>query len=578
MKSTLNDFTSWHCCNTHNIRLLYGPRFALSFAPLASFHMECHSQIRPQPHSVRYHSDFIPDPLNSYNYPSSLTVPIFHAELSFINVSSTMACEQPPNASIPPVYHEGRVLVISCLTTVATIIGSGILALPVSLYNVSLNLFLITFTIIFFCQVSAIFVTVELMQLSQKRLLTPSLDYQSIHPLRQPHDTHSLHLIRKPRVSLFLIARHYFRSYFLRSIFYVFTFLSFLSMLVSYGLAGPQAIWQILHPSIISRPPMFLFYLYWAVGTIAVIFFLDALLAVFGGLTVIKGALFVSVVVLVAAVPRAARPFSIVSLFSGFGGLSNLASPFLIGIVALGGISNTLPVTFNLLPPNASKLQVTRYRTSVILGLFFCYLLNVGWVLAVLQVVPRSAPEGQPSLTESYQRGHISTVPLIAVLERHRVITGAALKAIEVIVELFIIISTGVSFFVIAAGLKSFVDGIADAILSCRMVRHLSPLGVIALGYILSFGSVLLIIVSNPRGFISIMTHLSSLSFIVQGGLLLFWMLLNARRSDDNLQTICLKMSPRTVAGWTIYSLPLLIFAAFVATAGPIIGIKMGEE
>lgn len=489
-----------------------------------------------------------------------------------------MAHQQVPTTSTSPAYHEGRVLVISCLTTVATIIGSGILALPVSLYNVSLNLFLIIFTVIFFCQVSTVFVTVELMQLSQQRFLTPSLNYQSIQPLHQSPDGDPHQYIRKPKVSLFSIASHHLRSYFLRSIFYIFTFLSLLSVLVSYGLAGPQAIWQILHPSIITRPPVYLFYLYWAVGTIAVIFFLDTLLAVFGALTVVKGALFVSVVMLVAAVPKAVRPFSLSSLFFDFGGLTNMASPFLIGIVALGGIPNTLPVTFNLLPSGASKQQVSRYRTSVILGLFFCYVLNIGWVLATLQVVPRSAPEGQPSLADSYRRGQISTVPLIAVLERHRAITGTVLKTIEIIVELFIIISTSVSYFVTAAGLKSFVDGIADATLTCRAVHHLTPFGVIVLAYALSFGSVLFIIISNPRGFISIMTHLTSLSFVVQGGLLLFWMLLNARRSDDNLQTICLKMSPRTVKGWTIYSLPLLTFAAFVATVGPMIGIKIGKE
>lgn len=488
-----------------------------------------------------------------------------------------MTGQQSSNNSPPaPVYHEQRVLVITCLTTIATIIGSGILALPVTLYNVSLGLFLCIFTITFVSQIAVICVFVELMQLSQKRLIARSINYQPIQSLPQSHEEHSHRHIPKPRVSLFSVAHHYLRSNILRYVFYIFTFLSFLAMLVSYGLAGPQAIWEILDPVITARPPTFLYYLYWAFFTVCVVFFVDALLGVFGTLTVIKGTLFICVVILVAALPKAVRPFSVRRLLFDFGGLRNIASPFLVGIVALGGLPNTLPVTFNLLPSNASKLQVTRYRASVILGLFFCYLLNIGWVLAVLQVVPRSAPGSLPSLAISYQQGQISTVPLIAVLERHEALTGTTLKFIELFVELFIVISTIVSFFIIAAGLKSFVDGIVDGSLSSRLTRNLTPRGVTILYYSLSFGSVLLIIVSNPQGFISIMTHLSALSFVVQGGLLLFWMLLDARKSDTEEQAISLKMSAPTVAAWMTYSSPLFLFAAIAATIGPMIGIRIG--
>ena len=73
--------------------------------------------------------------------------------------------------------------------------------------------------------------------------------------------------------------------------------------------------------------------------------------------------------------------------------------------VTLGGLANTTLVTFNLLPGNATVKQVARY-----------------------------------------EEGQISTVPLIHALHNGRAVTGLVLKAVEVIVELFIFVSKGVSW------------------------------------------------------------------------------------------------------------------------------------
>lgn len=501
---------------------------------------------------------------------------------------STRASCTPPKP-----YHEFRVLSICCLITIATIIGSGILALPVSLYNVSVNIFMISFTVTLFCQLGIICVFVELMQRSQHRLLFNSASNQSIlttittsteaintsstrgsPPSQNPTD-HLLIHESSPRVSLSSVANHYLKSTILRSIFYFFTFLSFIALLVSYGLAGPQAVWQLINNGSISQPPPYLYVLYWSIGTIAVVFFLDILLGVFGSFTVVKGALFISVVIIVATLPQAVRPFSLPSLFSDFSGLRNSGSSFLIGIVALGGLPNTMPVTYALLPRNPTASQIAKYRASVVLGVVLSYFLNIGWVLAVLQVVPRDAADGVPSLALSYQKGQISTVPLVAILVRNHDVPASLLDMIEVIIEMFIIVSTGVSFFVISAGMKNFVDGIVDGLVADQQSLRFPPKLITVVGYILSFGSVLVIIVSNPQGFISFMTHFTALSFVFQNGLFLFWMLRRSRKSDSR-SLIPLAMRPGSVAAWVLYCVPLLVLAAAIAIVGPFIGIKLG--
>lgn len=401
---------------------------------------------------------------------------------------------------------------------------------------------------------------------------------------------------RQPKeVSLACLARHYLPITFLRYIFYVFTFLSFVSVLVSYGLAGPQAVWQLASTGPTTHPPHIVFAIYWAIGTSAVVFFVDALLGVFGSFTVLKGVLFVCVVIIVSALPAGARPTSITMLFSDFSGLSHAATPLLVSCVALGGLSNTMPVTFKLLPASPSRVQVARYRSSILLAAFLCYLLNVGWVLAVLQVVPRVAEKGEPSLTNAYNLGQISTVPLIDALHGGDSVKGAVLKSIEIIVELFIFVSTGVSFFVTAAGMKSFVDGGVANFGQRWRNENMWKWVPKAVAYIFAFGSVLAIVLLNPNGFIAVLTRFSSLALNLQAGALLFVMLYYSRRgkfanvADDATQAEMGEAGTRKddeelvplamgdLQAWSIMSLcvPFFIAACVLAALGPFLGIKM---
>lgn len=411
-------------------------------------------------------------------------------------------------------YNEWAVLPLVTLTSIATVIGSGILALPVTLASTPVPLFLLLFTAALAAQILVVLAVTELLQRARAAQLARG--YDSIPSSSVVED-----------VSLYNLARLFLPSLGLRAVYYVSTFLGFVAIIVSYGLAGPQAVWQLMSAATSSAPPIPVFVFYWAVGTIAVTLFVEQLLPVFGSFTVLKGVLFVAVIFIVAMLPAGARVTSVGGLMADMHGWQNSASPFLMSCVALGGLANTTPVTFNLLPPHPTASQVRRFRGAVILAIFLCYALNVGWVFAVLQVVPRTAPDGKVSLTQAYDEGQISTIPLVAVLHSGDAVGGSVLKSIELIVEMFIVVSTAVSYFVMSTGMKSFLDGIARN--PPRQVARIPVFYTQWFLYALSFGSILGLVVGNPKGFISVLTRFSSLTLNLQAGLLLFVMLYYSR-------------------------------------------------
>lgn len=388
-------------------------------------------------------------------------------------------------------------------------------------------------------QVAVVYAIVELLQRAREAIvIAPIPSLAAAGQIAEPGSPGSYESIPveqngRQDVSLFAIADLFLPNKPVRYVYFATTFLCFVSIMVSYGLAGPQAVWQLLSPGAQpAPPPQYVFVIYWTLGTGAVVFFVDQLLGVFGSFTVLKGALFIGVVIIVALLPDAARVESLHTLFQDFSGWSDAAAPFLMSCVALGGLANTTPVTFSLLPVKASRAQVGRYRAAILVAVVVCYLLNVGWVLAVLQVVPREADPGKASLTVAYEEGQISTVPLIDVLHNGNAVKGAVLKAVEIIVEMFIFVSTGVSFFVTAAGMKSFVDGATSTVPAKFPTFRRGILSKVpqAFAYLAAFGSVLAIIVANPDGFISVLTRFASFTMNLQAGALLFLMLYNSRR------------------------------------------------
>lgn len=478
----------------------------------------------------------------------------------------------------PPVYNEWRVLIVTTLTSVATIIGSGILALPVTLYQTTVPIFLAIFTVALVAQAATVYVTIELIQHSTHSVATsspprsPSTTYEAtasdtsaneededVESQPQQNDEEEQAQQRAADVSLFTLASKYLPFAVLRYIFHATSFLTFIGLLSSYALAGPQAIWQLFTrgTALSSDPPSYAFFMFSVLGILTVIFFLDALLPFFSSLTVVKGGLFIAVVLLVMSLPSSARIHSIGDLLTEPPKYSSVAVAFLMCTVAIGGLPVTIPVTYRLLPNSPSADQIRRYRTAVLVGLLICYILNIGWVIAILQVVSRSM------LEHAFENGQITTVPLIESLQQKTLVSPQLLQWVEIIVQLFIIISTIVSFFVMAAGFKNYVDGFAA--LSSSALAHAGV-------YFAAFAPIVVLVVTNPKGFITVLTRLTSTTINVQTGLLLFIMLVTARKAA---QLIPLPLPPTVTAAAVVLGSTFFACTSGLAALGPLFGIKL---
>lgn len=483
-------------------------------------------------------------------------------------------------------YNPWRVIPVITLLSIATIIGSGILALPVTLHHTSLQVFLVVFTIAYVAYVGSVYAVVEVFQritlhLSDRRAEEQANGSSSSDPSSPMLSSTSLQETSSKNITLFAIADMYLPSNILIWLFHICALLSFLGLIMSYGLAGPQALWQVLYPPPASSfPPVSMFFGYSFVGVIAVIFFMNTLLPVFSSLTILKGLLFIGVVVIVAALPQSAHVTSFKNLFLQSSSFLSGVEPFLVAMVALGGLSNTMPVMYALLPEQPSRRQIKHFRASVLSGLTICYLLNVGWVVALIQVVPR---DGKSSLSSAYVLGQISTVPLVENLVGLPDVSPRIIHAVTLIVQLFILVSAAVSFFIISAGFKSYIAGVADGLRkSLEMHGWYVPEKIArSIAYTLVFGTLIFFIVKNPNGFLVVLTRLGSLTLSAQSCFLVFVILYYSRihrRIGQGVNNgegdIKLEMSRTSCAVIITLGLIISAVACILAIAAPFLGIE----
>lgn len=95
------------------------------------------------------------------------------------------------------------------------------------------------------------------------------------------------------------------------------------------------------------------------------------------------------------------------------------------------------------------------------------------------------------------------------------------LNTYRLIVQLFILLSTSVSYF---RRCWNFLDGAADSVhLEIRRRNIHLPLRTIrSVAYLACFGSTIFVVVSNPEGFISVLTRLAATAQNLQCGVMLF--------------------------------------------------------
>eukprot|EP00753_Platysulcus_tardus_P006833 PLAT14617.1.p1 GENE.PLAT14617.1~~PLAT14617.1.p1 ORF type:complete len:505 (+),score=208.74 PLAT14617.1:74-1588(+) len=319
-------------------------------------------------------------------------------------------------------------------------------------------------------------------------------------------DSPSLHLLGK----LFLHRRW-------RWLFYVAVCLHFLSVMISYALAAAQATAQLLGMS--ARYSLLILPL-GLVFTAIITCGASRVRHIVSLLTGVKCVLLVVMVAIGGVLANAVgvQPSTHWQL---------IGSPFLIGTVALGGVVNAMPVTFDGTP--LTRQAVWRYRTATAAGITTCWLLNVVWVLAVLHIVPQSAPGDGISLARAKQLGQISTVPVVAIVGQQMPNLGW----IATLVSSFVALSVSLSYLTIGAGFKHMMDGMMLAFQALpgrfiRLRRCLIPRpnaktmqwGMYAIG----FGLILLIAQLNPRGFLVSLEVYTSLALNLESGLFVSFM------------------------------------------------------
>lgn len=429
--------------------------------------------------------------------------------------------------------------------------GTGILGLPVKLAKSGFTPFLVTYALCFIMQVLVILFMTELMQ--RGKVLKKISGTEKDH--KPTEDNALLEEASKKRSSLNEMPDlHTLGKMFLgRVMLVIFDFavmLHFISILTSYVLAGSEAYGQLM-----GIPYIYIITPFAVIFTLVIVIAYRWLQPVISVLTFGKGSMLVLMVVVTAIVGlEVNNPITNDWRYIG--------KPFLIGTVALGGAINILPIIFAKIHMN--RRDILLFLVAVIGGLFAVWILNVLWCYYILLIVPQTAPEGEVSLEEAGNLGEISTVPLIEIIE----IDYPQFLWIAILVDIFIMLSITVSYITVGTATKHVVDGFIETwrrfgllaqnqskenkdnneqkvqrrarCYNCwfsfwqKTGRSPQIIKQILL-YLICFGTVYVIAITNPQAFIRIIENASSLALNLEAGAFICFMLVTARQKTANL-------------------------------------------
>ncbi|XP_049321918.1 uncharacterized protein si:ch211-51h4.2 [Astyanax mexicanus] len=296
--------------------------------------------------------------------------------------------------------------------TIATILGTGILGLPVTIARAGLVPFLVSFLTGFFMQALLIYLFVDLLQrcraalkesvtsVETERILMQdvSLEESSAPDTEEAEEGEEEEaedveeadagLLQKDAAVLKLQEElqpnlHVLGTLFLSKrcsrAFDLILLSQFVSIGISYVLAGSEAYAALLHTSHIYVIPVFTWTL--SLGILLAQVIIQPITSL---LTLLKGILLIITVAVTFVVGSEVRQETT-------NDFTQIGKPFLMGTVALGGIINVMPFLFSEISHN--KTQVMWFRRAVLGGLATCTVLNVLWCWAVLEIVPQMAVE-----------------------------------------------------------------------------------------------------------------------------------------------------------------------------------------
>ncbi|XP_019112010.1 uncharacterized protein si:ch211-51h4.2 isoform X2 [Larimichthys crocea] len=497
-----------------------------------------------------------------------------------------------------------RFIYLQCyFLTIATILGTGILGLPVTISHSGLVPFLFSFLVGFFVQKCQV-VQLESLKTGVAECIVmdqvgvenpvPTEDEDEDDESENAEENADTGLLHSDAVTLYNQAEslqpnlhllgHLFLSRPMSHAFNCILLFQFVSIGISYVLAGSEAYAALLNVRHIYVIPAFTWIL-----TLGILVAHTIIQPITSLLTLLKGILLIVTVAVTFAVG------SEVGLQSS-SDFSQMGKPFLMGTVALGGIVNVMPLLFSQISHN--RTQILWFRRAVLGGLTTCLVLNILWCWAVLKIVPQtSLPERrmaaemttQPdysnlsyshssispllysniSLEESEKAGEIATIPLTKIInERYRMYSWVA-----VLIQVFIAISVTVSFLVMGSAMKHTIDGLVSSMWGSRLEwlskawernlpnkQHICSARSMAKGFMSLLGFVVIFIVSvcDPKGFVVMLDKVVSFSLNTEVGLFVFIMLRESR--EDRFQHLAVPLP----VGDCVFSLSWLLPTYFL--------------
>lgn len=386
-----------------------------------------------------------------------------------------------------------------CFTTIAMLLGTGILGLPIKLVLTGFTPFVIVMTAVLAMQIAVVVLTTDVLQRARIAMarahpvavavsgdsgtspaahagttVAPSSNHSSNHGSSSSSSSKSRHSVGSqpsgtsnvmaplPAPDLHTVGRMYLPSPAAALAFDALVLLTFISTLISYALAGSQSFADALgvaEPASLITP-------FVLICTGAIVFAGGALQPVISALTVAKVVVLIVIIGLCGIVANEVgiRPST---------SWAEVMQPFLVGTVAIGGIGNLLPVMFPTVPH--TRAGMLRLITSVSVGIGVCYILNLVWALFVLGIVPQTAADAAArgmsvSLEQASARGEIATVAVLAVIRQ----SYPQYNYIATSVTAFITLSITVSFNAVGLGLKHVMDGISRSLVTLAFGASLS--------------------------------------------------------------------------------------------------------
>uniref|UniRef100_UPI00398E9B90 uncharacterized protein n=1 Tax=Pristiophorus japonicus TaxID=55135 RepID=UPI00398E9B90 len=487
-----------------------------------------------------------------------------------------------------------RLIYLQCyFISIACILGTGILGLPGAVAHAGLQPFLVSFITGFFMQVLLIYLFVDLLQrcrlvqieaaknLTVERIIMQDVGDQDPVPSSMEeeeetedadhvllHQTNGVDQSEEEQVPNLHILGVLFLNKYMSGVFNLLLILQFISIGISYVLAGSEAFAELLQIRHVYVIPFFTWVL--SLGIILAQAFIQPITSV---LTLVKGTLLIITVIVTFVVGSEVHQ----EISNDF---SNIGTPFLMGTVALGGIVNVMPMLFSEISQNRS--QVMWFRRAVTGGLTTCAILNILWCWAVLDIVPQTSVRkvlfdgglntsvpvtrqmvhgyiiiySNISLEASEKAGEIATVPLTKIImEQYRKFAWVAWFT-----EIFITVSITVSFLVLGSAMKHTLEGWVDSFWnrkcehaskqcekSCLQLIKIGGLKSVTRGLVclLGFGIIFMVAMSNPKGFVVVLDKVASFALNIEAGLFIFLMLRNARSEPYKHITVPLPMSRR---------------------------------